>query len=201
MDRTACTEPQCLYKGALYLTSVPSQGCSLTLLLKAVGAYGWQPYNLMCRLPEVWELQPPGTLRVCPGLFRNCFTFTVTINSTRHGVNCIYAHNQIAVVSLDIHHQSYLSLQHIRFPLPGWTHRLPYESPVYFTCHSSVYACLQRNKLNPVIYARHVTTIVVFGSIYFLKILAPIYYSDVPPYSEATLWYFPEEFNFLLKYA
>jgi len=26
MDRTACTEPQCLYKGALYLTSVPVQG-------------------------------------------------------------------------------------------------------------------------------------------------------------------------------
>ena len=32
MGRTACTEPQCLYKGrmgALYLTSVPVQGCTL----------------------------------------------------------------------------------------------------------------------------------------------------------------------------
>ena len=43
MDHTACTEPQCLYKGALYLylsactrvhftfTSVPVQGCTLPL--------------------------------------------------------------------------------------------------------------------------------------------------------------------------
>ena len=29
VGRTACTEPQCLYKGALYLTSVPVQGCTL----------------------------------------------------------------------------------------------------------------------------------------------------------------------------
>jgi hypothetical protein len=50
MGRTACTEPQCLYKGALYLavelylyspygpyglyrTSVPLQGCTLLLHL------------------------------------------------------------------------------------------------------------------------------------------------------------------------
>ena len=32
MGRTACTEPQCLYKGALYLTSVPAQGCTLPYL-------------------------------------------------------------------------------------------------------------------------------------------------------------------------
>ena len=31
--RTACTEPQCLHKGALYLTSVPVQGCTLPLPL------------------------------------------------------------------------------------------------------------------------------------------------------------------------
>jgi hypothetical protein len=24
---------------------------------------------------EIWELKPPGTLRVCPGLYRDCFTF------------------------------------------------------------------------------------------------------------------------------
>ena len=30
--RTACEEPQCLYKGALYLTSVPVQGCTLPYL-------------------------------------------------------------------------------------------------------------------------------------------------------------------------
>ena len=32
MGRKACTEPQCLYKGALYLTSVPVQGCTLRFL-------------------------------------------------------------------------------------------------------------------------------------------------------------------------
>ena len=32
MGRTACTEPQCLYKGALYFTSVPVQGCTLPYL-------------------------------------------------------------------------------------------------------------------------------------------------------------------------
>ena len=32
MGRTACTEPQCLYRGALYLTSVPVQGCTLPFL-------------------------------------------------------------------------------------------------------------------------------------------------------------------------
>jgi len=26
---------------------------------------------------EIWEPQPPGTLRVCPGLYRDCFTCTV----------------------------------------------------------------------------------------------------------------------------
>jgi len=27
---------------------------------------------------EIWEPQPPGTLRACPGLYWGCFTFTVT---------------------------------------------------------------------------------------------------------------------------
>jgi hypothetical protein len=38
MGHTACTEPQCLYKGALYRTactvSVPVQGCTLPLLYR-----------------------------------------------------------------------------------------------------------------------------------------------------------------------
>ena len=33
MGSTACTEHQCLYKGALYLNSVPVQGCSLPYLI------------------------------------------------------------------------------------------------------------------------------------------------------------------------
>ena len=32
MGRTAYTQPQCLYKGALYLTSVPVQGCTVPYL-------------------------------------------------------------------------------------------------------------------------------------------------------------------------
>ena len=32
MGRTAYTERQCLYTGALYLTSVPVQGCTLPYL-------------------------------------------------------------------------------------------------------------------------------------------------------------------------
>ena len=32
MGRMDCTEPQCLYKGALYLTSVPVQWCTLPYL-------------------------------------------------------------------------------------------------------------------------------------------------------------------------
>ena len=36
MGRTACTEPQCLYKGALYLTSGPVQGCALPYLIKFI---------------------------------------------------------------------------------------------------------------------------------------------------------------------
>jgi len=33
MDCTACTEPQCLYKGDLYLISVSVQGCIYLYLL------------------------------------------------------------------------------------------------------------------------------------------------------------------------
>jgi len=31
---------------------------------------------------EIWEPQPPGTLRSCPGLQRDCFTFTITATTT-----------------------------------------------------------------------------------------------------------------------
>ena len=37
MGRTACTEPQCLYKGALYLTSAPVHGCTLPYLSACTG--------------------------------------------------------------------------------------------------------------------------------------------------------------------
>jgi hypothetical protein len=44
--------------------------------VKAAGAVG------LTTLPssyadclEIWESQPPGTLRACPGLYRDCFTY------------------------------------------------------------------------------------------------------------------------------
>lgn len=27
---------------------------------------------------EIWELQPPGPIRACPGLYRNCYTFVLS---------------------------------------------------------------------------------------------------------------------------
>jgi hypothetical protein len=71
MDRTACTEPQCLYKGALYLyltvelnlyspygpyglyrASVPVQGCTL-------------PYSRAIPLLPLWAVQPVKSLSTC----------------------------------------------------------------------------------------------------------------------------------------
>jgi len=66
MGRTACTEPQCLYKGALYLTvelylyspygpyglyraSVPIQGCTL-------------PYSRAIPLLPLWAVRPVQSL-------------------------------------------------------------------------------------------------------------------------------------------
>jgi hypothetical protein len=34
--------------------------------VKAAGVYGWQPSYTDCL--EIWDPQPPGTLRACPGL-------------------------------------------------------------------------------------------------------------------------------------
>jgi hypothetical protein len=28
---------------------------------------------------EIWAFQPPGTLRVCPGLYRDCFTLLLLV--------------------------------------------------------------------------------------------------------------------------
>ena len=80
MGRTACTEPQCLYKGALYLyltvelylyspygtyslyrASVPVQGCTLPL-----------PYNRAIPLLPLWAVWPVQSLSACT---RVTFTF------------------------------------------------------------------------------------------------------------------------------
>ena len=77
MDRTACTEPQCLYNGALYLyiylytpygpyslyrTSVPVKRCTLTL-----------PIPLL----PLWAVQPVQSLSASKTVH---FTFTSTTN-------------------------------------------------------------------------------------------------------------------------
>jgi len=77
MDRTACTEPQCLYNGALYLylylyypygpyglyrASVPVQRCTLTLLIP---------------LLPLWAVQPVQSLSGCTTVHFN-FTYTST---------------------------------------------------------------------------------------------------------------------------
>ena len=80
MGRTACTEPQCLYKGALYLyltvelylyspyrpyglyrSSVPVQGCTLPL-----------PYSRAIPLLPLWAVRPVQSLSACT---RVHFTF------------------------------------------------------------------------------------------------------------------------------
>jgi hypothetical protein len=82
MDRTACTEPQCLYKGAhyLYLTvelylyfpygryglyraSVPVQVCTLPL-----------PYSRAIPLLPLWAVRPVQSLSACTTVH---FTFTL----------------------------------------------------------------------------------------------------------------------------
>jgi len=44
---------------------------SISSGLKTADAYNWQPYHHVLT-QEILELQPPGTLRACPGLYRNC---------------------------------------------------------------------------------------------------------------------------------
>jgi hypothetical protein len=82
MGRTVCTEPQCLYKGALYLyltvelylyslygpyglyrASVSVQGCTLPL-----------PYSRAIPLLPLWAVQPVQSLSTCT---RVHFTFTI----------------------------------------------------------------------------------------------------------------------------
>ena len=56
MGRTACREPQCLYKGALYLTSVPVQGCSLPFyLLSTVRLTGKHIIQMSLFRSKIWK--------------------------------------------------------------------------------------------------------------------------------------------------
>ena len=66
MCRTACTEPQCLYNGALYLylyspyelyglyrASVPVQGCTLPLPIPLLPLYAIQPVQSLSACTRV----------------------------------------------------------------------------------------------------------------------------------------------------
>jgi len=41
--------------------------------LEAAGVYCWQPSCAYCL--EIWKSQPSETLRACPYLHRDCFSF------------------------------------------------------------------------------------------------------------------------------
>ena len=46
--------------------------------VKAAGAYAWQIYHLHVQtVYKFWKPKPPGNLRACPGLYRDCFTTNI----------------------------------------------------------------------------------------------------------------------------
>jgi hypothetical protein len=53
---------------------IPVSNRNISCGVKAAGAYGWQPYHLHVPMKS-GEPQPPGTLRACPDLEWDCFTF------------------------------------------------------------------------------------------------------------------------------
>ena len=85
MDRTACTEPQCLYNGALYL---------YLYLYSPYGPYGLYRASVSvkrCTLPlsipilPLWAVQPVQSLSACT---RVHFTFTYTSTSPMGRTAC-----------------------------------------------------------------------------------------------------------------
>ena len=85
MGRTACTEPQCLYKGALYL---------YLYLSSHYGPYGLYRASVpvqRCTLPSpipllpLWAVRPVQSLNVCTTVH---FTFTYTSTPTMDRTTC-----------------------------------------------------------------------------------------------------------------
>ena len=56
---------------------------------------------------EMWELQPPGTLRACPGLYRYCLTFTFVSSVHSSSVfskhSCVLSRTEQILVARHIH--------------------------------------------------------------------------------------------------
>ena len=56
---------------------------------------------------EIWEPQPPGTLRACPGLKRDCFTFTFTFTFAFSSSSCFI------VFCLPVYDLQYVRPKHV----------------------------------------------------------------------------------------
>ena len=54
---------------------------------RCVGLTTLPPSCAGCR--EIWEPQSPGNLRACPGLYRDCFAFSLLFLTFRHRASCI----------------------------------------------------------------------------------------------------------------
>jgi hypothetical protein len=62
---------------------------------------------------EIWEPQPPGTLRVCSGLYRDCFTFYISRRceySSQHPLNENLRHTKLWCPLLETMLPMYLML-------------------------------------------------------------------------------------------
>jgi hypothetical protein len=57
------------------------------LVVKAAGAYGWPSYHLhVLTVLKSWEPHPPGTLKACPGLYKDLFTCNLRYRLTSTNV-------------------------------------------------------------------------------------------------------------------
>jgi hypothetical protein len=94
MGRTACTEPQCLYKGALYLTvelyvysPMGRTACTEPQYLYK-GALYLYLYNRAIPLLPLWAVRPVHSLSACT---RGHFTFTFTVELYFYSPYGLYA--------------------------------------------------------------------------------------------------------------
>ena len=95
MGRTACTEPQCLYKGALYLTvelylyspygpyrlytaAVPVQGCTLPSPFYLSGS---TMFNIISQTTKIWGEERSTEQEICALIVSTtlCATFLILI--------------------------------------------------------------------------------------------------------------------------
>ena len=83
------------------LTRVPGDRC--------VGLPKLPPSCADCH--EIWELQPPGSLRVCPGLYRDCFTLFLNADTDFSEVSLFYENCEKRQFSSSLFVRSHARLQ------------------------------------------------------------------------------------------